>query len=125
MNKLQPISQVFGLLFFFVNKSTTFFPIKQNIRYTKTKKNMFLFVFKTFLLILHQVNYNNNLHMNEFIQLNKWWASLRISDKEKISGQPYPDCTSWWNNLDLTEKSKDYHKSGIERAARQKSRGFT
>lgn len=86
---------------------------------------MFLFVFKTFLLILHQVNYNNNLHMNEFIQLNKWWASLRISDKEKISGQPYPDCTSWWNNLDLTEKSKVYQKSGIERAARNKSRGFT
>lgn len=63
--------------------------------------------------------------MNEEIQLNKWWSSLPISDKERLSGRNYPACTIWWNELSIPDRSTTYHKSGIERAKRNKSRGFT
>ena len=44
--------------------------------------------------------------------LELWWASLPVSEKERIatkaSGQPvtYPGCTAWWNALEQKVKEK-------------------
>lgn len=48
--------------------------------------------------------------------LQVWWSSLPISEKERIalkgSGDEaqarYPACTAWWNNLDMERQKKIY-----------------
>jgi len=49
-------------------------------------------------------------------ELQVWWSSLPISEKERIalkgSGDEtqaqYPACTAWWNNLDMERQKKIY-----------------
>jgi len=62
---------------------------------------------------------------NQQIELAKWWTSLRILDKEKLSKRPYPQCTEWWNALTEEEQVQVKTEAGIPRAARNKCQGFT
>ncbi len=59
------------------------------------------------------------------LDMNKWWTSLSIANKESLSGQPYPICTVWWNGITLEQRVKVHDESGIERAPRNKAKGFT
>jgi hypothetical protein len=48
--------------------------------------------------------------------LQVWWSSLPISEKERIARKgsgdetqaQYPACTAWWNNLDMERQKKIY-----------------
>ena len=62
---------------------------------------------------------------NQQIELAKWWTSLRITDKENVSKQPYPNCTVWWNNLSMEQQTAVKEQAGIARAPRNKTHGFT
>jgi len=62
---------------------------------------------------------------NQQIELAKWWTSLRITDKECISKQPYPECSRWWNERSEKEQIEIKELTGIARAPRNKSYGFT
>lgn len=62
---------------------------------------------------------------NQQIELAKWWTSLRISDKENLAKQQYPQCTVWWNGLSETEQIQVKEAAGIVRGPRNKSQGFT
>ena len=55
----------------------------------------------------------------------KWWSSLSIEGKTKVSGKTYPECSVWWNSLPIEEKLAVKEASGIERAKRNKTKGFT
>jgi len=59
------------------------------------------------------------------LDMNKWWTSLTITNKENLSGQPYPVCTSWWNHITLAERVKIHNESGISRSPRNYCQGFT
>ena len=62
---------------------------------------------------------------NQQIELAKWWTSLRITDKEKLSKQPYPACSVWWNQLSMEQQTVVMDQAGIARGPRNKSYGFT
>ena len=62
---------------------------------------------------------------NQQIELAKWWTSLRITDKENVSKQPYPTCTVWWNSLSMEQQTRVKEQAGIARAPRNKTHGFT
>ncbi|GEM_PF-1889402 len=59
------------------------------------------------------------------LDMNKWWTSLTITNKENLSGQPYPICTSWWNHITLEERVRLHDASGIVRSPRNYCHGFT
>lgn len=63
--------------------------------------------------------------MNPEVDMIKWWAALSIENKVKVSGKTYPECSVWWNSLSLEEKLAAKETSGIERAKRNKTKGFT
>lgn len=63
--------------------------------------------------------------MNPEVDMVKWWSSLSIEGKVKVSGKTYPDCSVWWNSLPIEEKLAVKESSGIERAKRNKTKGFT
>lgn len=48
--------------------------------------------------------------MKHMAELDNWWSSLRVSEKEriagKIAGEPvsYPECTRVWNGLSPEKK---------------------
>ena len=63
--------------------------------------------------------------MNPEVDMIKWWSSLCIENKEMVSGKQYPECSVWWNNLSIEEKLAVKEASGIERAKRNKTKGFT
>ena len=52
--------------------------------------------------------------MEKNVDLEIWWSSLPISEKERIArkGQAqdpvYPACTCWWQNLGEDKKKKIY-----------------
>jgi hypothetical protein len=62
---------------------------------------------------------------NQQIELAKWWTSLRITDKEKLSRLPYPQCTVWWNELTEEQQLQVKEAAGIARGPRNKTYGFT
>ncbi|MCQ2238723.1 MAG: hypothetical protein MJZ73_05775 [Bacteroidaceae bacterium] len=37
-------------------------------------------------------------------QIESWWATLPVSEKEVISGLPYPQCTDWWETHNFEQK---------------------
>lgn len=59
------------------------------------------------------------------LDMNKWWTSLSVTNKENLSGKPYPTCTVWWNEISIEERIKIHDQSGIVRAPRNKCKGFT
>lgn len=59
------------------------------------------------------------------LDMNKWWTSLSVNNKESLSGQPYPVCTIWWNGISIEERVKIHDASGIVRSPRNKCNGFT
>lgn len=63
--------------------------------------------------------------MNPEVDMIKWWSSLSIASKVKVSGKEYPECSVWWNSLPIEEKLAVKEASGIERAKRNKTKGFT
>ena len=71
-----------------------------------------------------RTNTNGKLSRQE-LDMNKWWTSLSITNKETLSGKPYPTCTVWWNDISLEQRVKVHYMSGIVRAPRNKSKGFT
>lgn len=56
--------------------------------------------------------------MNQEFELNKWWASLPVSYKEKISEKAYPECSFWWKTLSIAEQT-DYYLAGPKVSDRQ------
>ena len=40
------------------------------------------------------------------IELNKWYTSLTIGDKEAITGKKYPACTKVWNEWTLDQRTE-------------------
>ena len=75
-------------------------------------------------VILQPSNIIGNM-TNQQIELAKWWTSLRITDKENISKQPYPDCSRWWNEQGTEAQLLIMEHAGIARAPRNKTYGFT
>ncbi len=49
------------------------------------------------------------------IEHNKWFSSISITNKEKITGAPYPQCTALWNSWTQDERSEAIAKSGLYR----------
>ena len=84
-------------------------------------------VFNSFLyLCTHVVQlFNYDSTMNPEADMIKWWSSLTIKGKVQVSGKEYPECSVWWNSLSLEEKLAAKDASGIERAKRNKTKGFT
>ncbi|MBR5069660.1 MAG: hypothetical protein IKX59_00480 [Bacteroidales bacterium] len=54
------------------------------------------------------------------IELNKWYTSLTIGDKEAITGKKYPACTKVWNEWTLDQRTEVKDKSHLLRAKRIK-----
>jgi len=54
------------------------------------------------------------------IELNKWYTSLTIGDKEAITGKKYPACTKVWNEWTLEQRAEVKDKSRLLRAKRIK-----
>ncbi|MCR5004233.1 MAG: hypothetical protein K5984_07675 [Bacteroidales bacterium] len=56
--------------------------------------------------------------MNQEFELNKWWASLPISVKEKISEKAYPECSTWWKSLSIAQQT-DYFVDSAKGCGKQ------
>ncbi len=55
------------------------------------------------------------------IELNKWYTSLTIGDKEAITGKKYPACTNVWNEWTLEQRARVKEESRLKRGQRIKS----
>lgn len=54
------------------------------------------------------------------IELNKWYTSLTIADKEVITQKKYPACTQVWNAWSLEERQEARTRSQLLRGKRTK-----
>jgi len=72
-----------------------------------------------------KVNSEVNVLSRHELDMNKWWTSLSIVNKENLSGKPYPSCTIWWNAISIDERTRIHDESGIVRSPRNKCKGFT
>ncbi len=54
------------------------------------------------------------------IELNKWYTSLTIADKEAITMKEYPLCTQVWNEWTLEQRAEAREKSNLIRGKRIK-----
>ena len=54
------------------------------------------------------------------IELNEWYTSLPIADKEAITGKKYPACTKVWNEWTLEKRTEEKEKSQLKRGKRIK-----
>ncbi len=52
------------------------------------------------------------------IELNKWYTSLTIADKEAITQKKYPECTKVWNTWTLEERTEAKEQSQLLRGKR-------
>jgi hypothetical protein len=66
-----------------------------------------------------KTNYQKTVDMSE-IELNKWYTSLTIADKEAITGKKYPACSKVWNEWTLEQRTDAKEKSSILRGRRIK-----
>ena len=79
-----------------------------------------------------KTNYQKTTDMSE-IELNKWYTSLTIADKEAITGKKYPTCSEGgipredlficskvWNEWTLEQRTEAKDKSSILRGRRIK-----
>jgi hypothetical protein len=54
------------------------------------------------------------------IELNKWYTSLTIADKEAITNKEYPACTQVWNDWTPEQRAEAKEKSNLLRGKRIK-----
>jgi len=54
------------------------------------------------------------------IELNKWYTSLTIAEKETITNKNYPECSKVWNEWTLEQRAEAKEKCNLLRRERIK-----